>query len=138
MKIFDNFLNNEIVLIRGLPGSGKSTLAKSMREYHHFEADMFLVVDEVYVYDQSKVRAAHEWCLESARSALKKGENVVVSNTFLNIWEMQLYVELGFKFKIIEVHGKWKSVHGVPQHKIDMMAKRWEPTPQKWRVPEFC
>jgi adenylylsulfate kinase-like enzyme len=54
---------NELVLIRGLPGTGKSTRAKKMRDHLHLEADMFLMVDGVYVYDQSKVRAAHEQCL---------------------------------------------------------------------------
>ena len=51
---------NEIVLIRGLPGTGKTTLAKTMEGYAHFEADIFLEVDGVYVYDPSRIKAAHD------------------------------------------------------------------------------
>jgi adenylylsulfate kinase-like enzyme len=42
---------NEVILVRGLPGSGKSTLAKNMDGYLHFEADIYLEIDGIYVYD---------------------------------------------------------------------------------------
>jgi len=124
---------NEIVLIRGLPGSGKSTLAKSMEGYLHFEADKFLEVDGVYTYDASKVRGAHDSCVDSAKKALEQGMNVVVSNTFAKAWEMQRYVDLGFKFRIIEMHNKWPNIHGVPEDKIAFMAKGWQELPSAWQ-----
>lgn len=102
-------------------------MAKQMEGFRHFEADMFLEVDGVYVYDASKVRSAHTWCIGSAKAALARGENVVVSNTFSKAWEMQPYVDLGFPFEVIEATGKWKSVHDVPAEKIDLMISRWEP-----------
>lgn len=120
---------NEIVLIRGLPGSGKSTLAKSMKGYEHFEADMFLLVDGVYIYDASKVKAAHDWCVAKAKESLEKGLNVVISNTFVKVWEMDRYVQLGFPYRIIEMQNLWKNIHGVPKDKVDEMAKRWEASP---------
>jgi predicted kinase len=93
----------EIVLIRGLPGSGKSTMAAKMNGYLHLEADMFLEINGIYVYDASKVKAAHERCIASARKALEQNKNVVVSNTFVKIWELQRYIDLGLPFKIIEL-----------------------------------
>ncbi len=117
----------EIVLIRGLPGSGKSTLAKAMEGYGHFEADMYFEVDGKYVYDPAKVSMAHDWCVASAKAALKRGESVVVSNTFAKRWELQRYVDLGHPFRIVEAKGRWSNIHGVPEEKIAMMRARWEP-----------
>ena len=88
-----NNQKNEVVIIRGLPGSGKSTLAKSMVDYLHFEADMYLEINGEYVYDASKIKQAHDWCVASAKNALEKGANVVISNTFVKLWEIQRYID---------------------------------------------
>lgn len=117
----------KLILIRGLSGSGKSTMARQMHGFAHFEADMFLHVDGKYVYDATKVRAAHDWCVASAKQRLEDGESVVVSNTFAKSWELKRYVDLGFPFEIIEATGKWPNTHGVPEQAIAAMAARWEP-----------
>lgn len=126
MNTVENKVMNEIVLIRGLPGSGKSTKARNMKGYVHVEADMYLMVDGSYVYDQSKVRGAHEQCLKLAKDSLEKGSNVVVSNTFVKIWELQPYIDIGFPFRIIEMKNRWANVHGVPQEKIEIMMQGWQ------------
>lgn len=125
-------MQQEIILIRGLPGSGKSTIAKQMIGYVHLEADMFLEVGGIYVYDASKVSQAHDWCIASAKTALENGENVVVSNTFVKLWELERYVNLGFPFRIIEANGKWSNIHGVSHDKIEKMKSRWEFLPEFW------
>ena len=125
---------NEVVLIRGLPGSGKLTLAKAMDGYEHIEADMFLEIDGEYVFDASKVKAAHDWCVASVKQALMQGKNVVVSNTFVKIWEMQRYVDLGFPFRVIEAKATWPNIHGVPDDKVEMMAKSWQEQPAEWQA----
>ena len=132
MLIKNNNHKNEIVIIRGLPGSGKSTLAKSMVDYLHFEADMYLEINGEYVYDASKIKQAHDWCVDLAKNALEKGANVVISNTFVKLWEIQRYIELGFPYKILELQGKWPNIHGVPIEMIDIMASRWEKLPTNW------
>lgn len=124
---------NEVVLIRGLPGSGKTTIAKKMDGYFHLEADKFLEVDGIYIYDASKVRAAHDWCVASTKMALEQGKNVVVSNTFVKLWEMQRYIDLGFPFQILEMQKIWTNIHGVPEDKIKLMAKGFEALPSNWR-----
>ncbi|GGE82190.1 AAA family ATPase [Massilia psychrophila] len=116
----------KIILIRGLPGSGKTTMAKQMVSHSHFEADKFLQVDGFYFYDLKRVSASHELCLAAARNALMKGQDVVVSNTFVRLWELQRYINLGYPFEIIECVGQWQNVHGVPQDKIDAMKLKWE------------
>lgn len=124
---------NEIVLIRGLPGSGKSTMARGMEGFLHFEADKFLEIDGVYVYDASKVSGAHDLCVASAKDALEHGINVVVSNTFAKLWELQRYVALGFQFRVIEMHGQWLNIHGVPADKIAFMETGWQELPSEWK-----
>ena len=104
-------------------------MAKGMIGYAHFEADMQLEINGVYVYDQSKVKAAHDWCVESARQALKDGKNVVISNTFVKIWEMKRYFDLGYNYRVIEANGRWQNVHGVPDDRIEIMKRNWEQYP---------
>lgn len=125
----------ELVLIRGLPGSGKSFKAKNMDGYVHLEADMYMEINGQYVYDWSKVSAAHDWCVASARQSLEQGEKVVVANTFTRIWELQRYVDLGFPVRIIEMTGLWPNIHGVPEEKIELMAANWEELPATPLLP---
>lgn len=119
----------EIVLVRGLPGSGKSTLAKGMDGYVHIEADMYFERDGRYKYAPALVKDAHDWCVESAYEALRKRQNVVVSNTFVRLWELQRYIDLGYPFRIIEAHGRWPNIHRVPERIVQMMARNWETLP---------
>lgn len=120
----------QLIIIRGLPGSGKTTMAGVITKigYRHFEADMFFEVEGRYQYDATRIRDAHAWCQRMTRAALERGENVVVSNTFTHLREMQPYVEMGAKtIRVIEAQGKWESVHGVPPEMLERMAARWEP-----------
>jgi len=124
-------LNMELVLIRGLPGSGKSTMASAMTTHRHLEADMFFTdLNGAYLYDASKIKAAHEWCQTNAKWALDRGESVVVSNTFTRRFEMEPYFEIakafGIELRIIEATGNWPNVHGVPTEVVEKMRKRWE------------
>lgn len=125
---------NQIVLVRGLPGSGKTTFAKTMKDGHvHFEADMFFDIEGIYTFEPSKVREAHDWCFESAKSSLKAGCNVIVSNTFIKLWEIKRYVELGYPFRIVEMMQRWGNIHGVPAETIERMSKNWQALPVEWK-----
>ena len=122
------------MLIRGLPGSGKSTAAKLFDKALHFEADMyFLDADGNYHFDASKIKNAHNWCRHSVMDAMKEGHPiVVVSNTFTQEWEMEVYYllaeELGYRVTsmIVENRHEGKNIHGCPDDKIEQMKTRFE------------
>ena len=123
-----------LTIIRGLPGSGKSTLAKLLLNSgevdSHYEADMYHVKDGVYVFNRENLKKAHEWCLKATRRSLADNECVVVSNTFVKMWELKAYEDLAKEFKVplnvIECRGSFRSIHGVPQDVLDQMASNYE------------
>lgn len=124
----------QLVLIRGLPGSGKSTLARSLGGFSHYEADMYFVNEEgEYNYNPAEIKMAHEWCQHRTWCALTRNENVVVSNTFTRLWEMDVYIDMGKFFRItpliVEAKGNWPSIHAVPEAAMASMRQRWEPLP---------
>jgi hypothetical protein len=122
------------MLIRGLPGSGKSTVAKLFDKALHFEADMyFLDADGNYHFDPSKIKDAHNWCRHSVMDAMREEHPiVVVSNTFTQEWEMDVYYllaeELGYRVTsmIVENRHEGKNIHGCPDDKIEQMKTRFE------------
>jgi predicted kinase len=124
----------QLILLRGLPGSGKSTVAKLFDKALHFEADMyFLDADGNYHFDASKIKNAHNWCRHSVMDAMKEGHPiVVVSNTFTQEWEMEVYYllaeELGYRVisMIVENRHDGKNIHGCPDDKIEQMKTRFE------------
>lgn len=117
-----------LTLIRGLPGSGKSTFAKSMNAVH-VEADPYFYIDGVYVFDPSKLAAAHSQCLDKAVEALKSGKSAVVANTFTTLREMTPYLEVareyGATVAVLNMLTQYEGVHNVPQATVDRMKARW-------------
>ena len=120
-----------LFLLRGLPGSGKSTLAKRICN-QHVEADMFFMEDGEYKFDATKLKQAHEWCKNRTEEWMKKGYNVVVSNTFTQEWEMDAYYWLaeqyGYRVYSLIVENRHMGVneHGVPADKLEQMKNRFE------------
>ena len=118
-----------LYICRGIPGSGKSTYAKKLGCFH-IEADMYFECQGKYIFDPRRLSAAHVWCNETVKKALKTGMDVVVSNTFTQLWEIKPYIKYAnkykFPFKIIEMHGEFQDVHGVPPEKKELMKNRWQ------------
>lgn len=132
-----------LIIIRGLPGSGKSTYAKThYPDADNFEADMFFIGDDgKYKFDATKLKDAHAWCFNNAINSLKSesDSDVIVSNTFVSLWEMENYVKNaskipGVSVKVVELHSNYGSIHGVPETKMEQMRQRWETIPDSWDV----
>lgn len=127
-------MNGKLVLIRGVPGSGKSTYAKNnISDYVNLEADMYFMRDGEYKYDPRKIKDAHRWCFNEAKKNLLAGKNVVVSNTFTRIFEMQNYIDFAekhnIKFKVFRMDNQFKNIHGVPDDVLKKMKARFEDYP---------
>lgn len=114
-----------LLIVRGLPGSGKSTFAKSLGRMW-FEADMWMVEDGKYKFDKDKLSHCHSMCQRSVKAFLDAGIDVVVSNTFSRIWEMEPYMQMTENFTIVMCEGNFPNVHGVPDEVIQKMRDRWE------------
>lgn len=120
-----------LYLIRGVPGSGKTTLAKKTGIPDHYEADMFMEANNGYnPFKPELLKEAHAWCLQKTAEALHGGRDVVVSNTFIKLWELQPYKDLakslGIKVVVTNAIGSYDNVHGVPKEKIQQMRNNFE------------
>ena len=124
-----------LIIVRGLPGSGKSTYAHSLGFPHHFEADQYFEHAGGYKFDPSQIQAAHRYCQKATEKAMLTGEDIVVSNTFVKVWEMFPYVSLaskyGYDFKVVRRVGEFQNVHGVPPNVIEAMKSRFEDFPHE-------
>lgn len=126
-------MEKELIIVRGIPGSGKSTFAKILGGVH-YEADMFFLdQNSNYVFDPSKIKDAHAWCIGSVLEKMKEGESrIVVSNTFTQKWELDPYMDLaktlGYKVFVIIVENRHGGVntHGCPEDKVEIMKNRFE------------
>lgn len=122
----------ELILLRGLPGSGKSTLAKIIGGLH-IEADMYFMKDGKYEFDASKINNAHEWCRDRVCiSMINNIEQIIVSNTSTQEWEIKAYYNLAKEFGyrvhsiIVENRHDGENEHGVPTEKLEQMKNRFE------------
>jgi len=128
-----------LILIRGIPGSGKSTEAKRIEatdpeKFRHYEADMYFISPNLtYGFDPSLLKQAHKWCFDRTEEALKQDYNVIVSNTFTQLWEIESYIKLAKKYNVDAIikkaTGNYKNIHGVPEIVLEKMKERWEDIP---------
>ena len=126
-----------LYLIRGVPGSGKTTLAETLESMINgavYSADDYFMVNGEYQFDPTKLKQAHSWCQRNVRGEMRDFcvDNIFVANTFTQEWEMKPYLDMaeeyGYRVFTIIVenrHGN-KSVHNVPDDKIEQMKNRFE------------
>lgn len=140
-----------LLIIRGIPGSGKSTYAKSLLASssgdcylvtpnykgviytHHYEADMFFIDNTgKYTFDKKYIKTAHEWCYNNTLKALADNNNVIVSNTFVKLWELDKYFNIkdiitNLNIELVEILTEYNSIHEVPEATIQRMKSTFEP-----------
>lgn len=128
-----------LYLLRGLPGSGKSTLAREISTTF-VEDDMFFDVNGEYKFDGSKIKDAYAWCKATVREWMEinlntyglEYDNITVSNTFTQEWEMEDYYQLakeyGYRVFSLVVENRHGGVntHDVPEEKLEQMKNRFE------------
>lgn len=117
-------------LVRGLPGSGKSTFAKTLGCFH-VEADMFFMRDGEYHFNKEHIAYAHAWCIDATFTALNSGLDVVVSNTFIRLWELNKYIKLAETWEceviVYRMNKNYQSIHNVSQDICERMKRNYEP-----------
>jgi uridine kinase len=130
----------KLICIAGNIGSGKSTYAKKLLESlppksGHFEADMFFMENGKYKFDGSKIKNAHAWCKANVESYLIQNIDVIVSNTFTQLWEVQPYLDLAKKYNaeviIYKMTKNYGNIHDIPDEVYDRMKTRLEPLPNE-------
>lgn len=122
----------KLTIIRGLPGSGKSTLAKTLGVFH-VEQDMMCMIDGKYQWEGNKVAQRAKDAQNITNMIMSCGCDVVVSNTFTRLWELQPYLDLAkihnYKVEIWTCTKNYGNVHNVPEESIKKMKNRWEDIP---------
>lgn len=123
-----------MTIVRGIPGSGKSTLAKILAKAYaakHVETDMLRYAGGEYVYDAEKNEGYRKTSLMAAKLAAAAGQSVVVSNSFIYHSHYAPYQELAEEYdmmvQIIDCHGEFGSIHGVPKETLEGMREAFEP-----------
>lgn len=123
----------KVLFIRGLPGSGKSTMARAIAEdgsFVHLEADDYFLFHGVFIYDPSKIKKAHAWCIQKMHESLNAGKSVVVSNTFLNKQQLRDYFEASYAHGVRPIvwkaEGNYKSIHDISDEKLGIMKAVFE------------
>ena len=127
-----------LIILRGLPGSGKTSFAKYMFSNNVFEADQYFMDSYGnYNFDVTKLHAAHMDCQKRVEELMQISETtqyggeIVVSNTATTEKELEPYLELARKYEykvvslIVENRHGGKSVHGVPDDKLEQMKNRF-------------
>lgn len=125
-----------VIIIRGIPGSGKSTLAlrflQLIPDAQHCEADHYFINKQgEYIFNGRKIKLAHEFCQQNMKDALQAGKSVVVSNTTIRLWELDVLLNIAAEYKadkrIVHCCGEFVNTHNVPAEIVARMASAYEP-----------
>ncbi len=136
-------MDKVLYIVRGVPGSGKSTLAKRLVEHDFLvcEADKYYIDEETgeYNFDFTKIKDAHEFCQETVETYMQDSmvndqfyNEIAVSNTFTQEWEMEPYFVLAKKYGysvftiVVENRHGGKNQHNVPDDILEKMKNRFE------------
>lgn len=136
-----------LTLVRGLPGAGKTTLAQTLvnekilmgnSKIVHLESDQFMVDENgEYKFQIGKVKATNVECIAQTERYLRMGYDVVVSNAFVQYWELKPYYDiaasLNIKTLLVEVQGQFQSERRSARTRQQMVEK-WDAVflPRAW------
>ncbi|XP_055696764.1 uncharacterized protein LOC129797910 isoform X2 [Phlebotomus papatasi] len=138
-----------MIIMRGLPGSGKTYLGRKIVDEtvggdyrrHIFSSDNFFYdVNGVYKYDIEKLSEAHAFNQNCVfKRAYDGWSPIIVDNTNMKLWEMQIYckyaVQFGYIVRVLEPTTPWAwnltrlsqmNEHSVPRESIERMLLKYE------------
>ncbi len=141
-------MKKTLIILRGLPGSGKSFTADILAntgiaiaigfgepefKYPICTADDYFMKDGKYMFNASKLGAAHKTCQAKCEFALSEGlEKVFVANTSTTQKELSTYYKLAEKYGyivvslIVENRHDGKNTHDVPEEALERMRERFD------------
>lgn len=86
-----------------------------------------------YTWTKESIPDAVRFCRTATKLAMLEGLDVVVSNTFTRIWEMEWYLDFaryrGYEVTVYKMTGSHGSTHNVPEDVMKTMKYRWEGFP---------
>jgi predicted kinase len=143
----------KVIILAGISGAGKSYFTgKNYPVASVCSADYyFLNQDGEYIFDPSKLPAAHSQCLRKFVETVRAitNETVVVDNTNTTVAEIAPYAALalayGYELTIIILHtptsvGAARNQHGVPlktiQQQNDRLKRLKASLPPWWNCEE--
>jgi hypothetical protein len=89
----------------------------------------FVDVQGRYHFQPEQLSVAHQWCKTQVFDRLKSSQSVIVSNTFVEAWELDDYLKMAHKLDIdvhiIECKEQYQSIHDVPSKTIAKMRRNW-------------
>ncbi len=116
-------MKGKLIIVRGLPGSGKSTVASRLAQecgFVHLETDKLFMINGEYVFDANKLTEYHEATQKACDELRALGFDVIVSNTFVNEWEIEKYENPDV---IIRCCDYYEGIHNVPEEIIQKMSE---------------
>tara|TARA_Y100001956_G_scaffold82973_1_gene107632 strand:- start:34712 stop:35737 length:1026 start_codon:yes stop_codon:yes gene_type:complete len=126
-----------ILFVRGESGCGKSTLAnileKRLNNAIVIEADNYWYDKSGnYNFDIKLIKDAHQWAMNEAQEAYRKGMLPIISNTSTRTWEMEQYItaiDSGLTLSdaiFVRAEGGTGNTHGVPDDIVAKQIERYE------------
>jgi predicted kinase len=131
-------MQNNLILLRGLPGSGKTTLADLLSEngkYPVLSIDSYFTnaITGEYQFIFDKNHLAYKACEQNTEVAMQNNSpKIFVDNTFTLDWELEPYFKLASKHNYqihvvtVEKYHNQKNTHGVSDEQINRMAEKYK------------
>lgn len=130
----------------GVPGSGKSTWGKTnAKDFIYCSADSYFIKNGEYQFDFTRLKQAHDSCVNKFKQAVDNKQNVIVDNTNTRLKEIRTYYDIlvanNYEINLVFVNcdpdvAASRNVHSVPKEKVHEMYNRIKnlKIPDDWKV----